>query len=467
MKYIKLLAISFIFLVSCQKSFIALTPQSAVTTDAFFKSAADAITAVNGCYSSLSSGSQYGQNFQSLMEDRGDNTLTLDISGNSGTNYKLAHFTDDPSNDILYSSWVSLYHSIFRCNTVLDNITQISMDNGLKNRLKGEAQFIRALAYFNLVRLWGNVPLITTTVSVEQAYTLKRNDIAAVYKQAEADLQFAAANLPAGYTGADIGRVTSGAANGLLGKVYLYEKKYTDANTVLQAVINSNSFSLLPNIADVFSPAKKYNAEILFAVRYASGITGRNHGFWYTNGNNLPTVDSSIIKAYTINDARKTLTDPVKPVGLTFTGPRKFMDAPDASKNSGLDFPVLRFADVLLMQAEVLNEQAYNPGSTNGTAFYYLNMVRQRAGLATLSATDLPDQASFRAEVYKQRRLELPFECDRWFDLVRTGQAIEAIQADVAKAIPLIQPYRFIYPIPQSELSIVNNPAIFPQNPGY
>ncbi len=457
-------------LVSCKKSFLDLTPTSTITTDNFFKTAADAVTAVNGCYASLASagtGSQYSSAFEVLMEERGDNVLDLDISAGSGTNYKLAHFIDDPSNSLLSTTWVSIYTGVYRCNTVLTNIDPINMSATLKSRVKAEAQFIRALSYFNLVRLWGAVPVLTTVVSPEQAAGLKRDDVATVYKQIESDLNFAAANLPVSYTGADAGRVTAGAAKGLLAKVFLYEKKYSNATTLLQDIINSNAFSLLPNIADVFSTSKKYNAEILFAVRYASGITGQTHGFWFVNTNNLPTIDSSIIKAYNPADLRKTLADAIKPTGFNYSGPRKFIDVPDATGNSGEDFPVLRYAEVLLMAAEVLNEQGYSPATTQGTAFYYLNQVRQRAGLAAVASTDLPDQGSFRSEVYLQRRLELAFECDRWFDLVRTGNAISAIQADAGKGNPVIDAHRFIYPIPQSELDIINNLANFPQNNGY
>ncbi|GGB04765.1 RagB/SusD family nutrient uptake outer membrane protein [Puia dinghuensis] len=463
-----LLAIAIITsLASCKKSFLELTPPSAITTDNFFKTSADAITAANGCYASLADANEYGAGFEVLMEERGDNVLDLDISSGSGTNYKLAHFIDDPSNSQLSLTWIDIFNGIYRCNTVLANIGPVKMDSATKNRVRGEVQFIRALHYFNLVRLWGAVPVLTTVVSADQALQLHRDSVAAVYQQIESDLQFAAANLPAAYTGADVGRVTTGAANGLLGKVYLYEKKYNNAASVLQGVINSNVFSLLPNIASVFSTANKYNAETLFAVRYASGVTGQAHGFWFTNGNNLPTIDSSIVKAYSAGDVRKTLTDAIKPTGLTYTGPRKYVDVPDASGLSGEDFPVLRFADILLMAAEVLNEQGYSASTGTGSAFYYLNLVRQRAGLTALSSADRPDQGTFRNEVYLQRRLELPFECDRWFDLVRTGNAITAIRADAGKGSPTIDAHRFIYPIPQSELDIVHNAANFPQNPGY
>jgi starch-binding outer membrane protein, SusD/RagB family len=467
-----ILIFSALALASCSKKFLDLTPPSQITTNAFFKTSADAITAVNGCYTANQGSTLYGENFEVLMEERGDNVLDLDISGNSGANYQLAHFIESSGNSLLYASWVGIYNGVFDCNELLGNIGPIPMDSTLKNRVRGEAQFLRALHYFNLVRLWGPVPLVTTVVSAGQALQLKRDSVGAVYQQIESDLTFAAANLPASYTGADVGRVTSGAALGLLGKVYLYEKKYSSAAAVLQQVIQSGVYSLQPNIASVFSDTNKYNSEILFAVRYVSAVVGEVHGFWFTDNNDLPTIDSSIVKAYSTGDLRRPLTNAVKPLGLTYTGPQKYDDVPDASQSSGEDFPVLRYADVLLMAAEVLNEQSYSASTGAGNAFYYLNQVIQRAGLPPLSSTDLPDQASFRNEVYLQRRLELPFECDRWFDLVRTGNAIAAIAADAGKetvaGTPIrIDAHQFVYPIPEEEFQIINNAANFPQNPGY
>lgn len=458
-KYKFYLPVLLLILASCNKKFLDLTPVSTIAPGQFFKTASDAVTAVNGCYASLAQGSQYGATFEVLMEARADNFTDQDPSSNAGQNYQINRYSDNPGNTNFYNAWVGVYNGIFRCNTLLTAIDGINMDESLKNRIKGEARFIRALSYFNLVRLWGPVPLLTAAVDPVQAATLKRDDVAAVYKQVEEDLVFAAANLPATYAATDLGRVTSGAAKGLLGKVYLYQKKYTAAQTVLQEVIDSKAFTLLPKVADVFSTSNKYNAEILFAVRYAKGVANQDHGFWYANSQTI-TVDTTLLKAYNAADLRRPLSESVKPTGNANMMPRKFVDDP-VNGNAGNDFPVLRFADVLLMQAEVLNEVGY---STGGNAFTYLNMIRTRAGLSTLSATDLPDQTSFRNEIYLQRRLELPFECDRWFDLVRSNRAITEILANKKVVLPS---FRLIYPIPQQEIDIMNNKATFPQNQGY
>jgi hypothetical protein len=460
---IALLCMFLLVCTSCQKDFLELTPKSTIAPETFFKTSSDAITAVNGCYKALALGGQYGGTFQILMEQRADNFSDQDPSSGAGQNYQINRFSDNPGNTNLYTAWTSIYNGIYRCNTVLESIDPINMDNTLKNRIKAEATFIRALSYFNLVRLWGAVPLVTKIIDPVSAASLKRDDVTAVYTQIENDLIFAAANLPTSYGAADLGRVTQGAAKGLLGKVYLYEKKYSNARTVLDDVINSKVFSLLPNVADVFSATVKYHAEILFAVRFAKGIAGQDHGFWYAN-TQVIGVDTTIQKAYNeAGDLRKTLVDPVKPTGNGNIMPRKFLDQP-VNNAAGNDFPVLRYADVLLIQAEVLNELGYSNSTAAGTAFAYLNAVRKRAGLKELAGTDLPTQESFRAEIYKQRRLEFPFEGDRWFDLVRRGTAIAEIAAN--KKIT-IAPFRLLYAIPQQEIDIMNNSATFGQNPGY
>ncbi|MEC5143891.1 RagB/SusD family nutrient uptake outer membrane protein [Chitinophaga sp. 212800010-3] len=454
-KHILYLPALLLILSSCGKDFLNLTPPSAISPSAFFKTQDDAITAVNGCYESLALSSQYGNNFQVLMEARADNFTDQDPSSNAGQNYQINRYSDNPGNTNFYTTWVGVYNGIFRCNTLLGAIDGIKMDEQLKNRIKAEARFIRALDYFNLVRLWGSVPVLTAVVDPISAVKLKRDDVAVAYKLIEDDLTFASANLPNSYPANDLGRVTAGAAKGLLGKVYLYEKKYGNAQTLLQDVIDSKVFSLLPNVADVFNTNNKYNAEIVFAVRYAKGVANQDHGFWYANSQVI-TVDTTLTKAYDANDLRKPLADPVKPTGNANIMPRKFLDQP-VNGNAGNDFPVLRFADILLMQAEILNEQGY---VATGNAFTYLNNVRTRAGLAAFTAANLPDQASFRAEIYKQRRLELPFECDRWFDLLRTNRAISEILANKKVNLPA---FRLLYPIPQQEIDIMN----FPQNPGY
>ncbi len=255
-----------------------------------------------------------------------------------------------------------------------------------------------------MARIWGDVPLVVKSIDPIGASKLKREATTAIYAQIEADLTFAAANLPLMHAPVDLGRVTKGAAQGLLGKVYIYQKKFTNAKTVLDEVIAAKTFSLLPNIAETFSPTVKYHAEILFAVRYTKGIAGQDHGYWYAN-TQIIGLDSTLFKAYDAVDTRRPMIEFAKPTGNSNILPRKFIDIA-VNNNTGTDFPVLRYADVLLLQVETLNEIGYSSTTTAGTAFAHLNAIRKRAGLAEFTATDLADQTAFRKEIFKQRRMD-------------------------------------------------------------
>lgn len=449
-------------LAACQKGFLDLKPLSQPNVDNFYQTANDFGNAVNGAYDVLQTASQYGGDFNTLLEARSDNVLDNDPSSNAGLRYNIDRFIEPTTNSILRDTWGSLYTGINRCNLILDKIDAVTMDNTLKARYKGEAQFIRALSYFNLVRLWGNVPLVLTAGTTTDARSYTRNTVAEVYAAIEKDLTDAAANLPTSYTGADVGRATSGAAKGLLGKVYVTEKKFSQAGPVLRDVVATGTYQLLANVADVFAVTNKNNAEIVFAVKFRKGVGGalpEGHGLWY--GTNIgDNIEPSLRAAYPTGDKRLPLTVQIPVPNNVNVVPRKFYDVFSSTNDVGNDFPVLRFADVLLLYAEALNEVGYE---ANGLALQSLNQVRSRAGAPVYTAGQLPTQAAFREAVLNERRLELALENDRWFDLVRTGKAVDALKA-TGITVPA---NRLVYPIPQSEIDTYNNPTTFPQNPGY
>jgi hypothetical protein len=449
-------------LTACQKGFLDLKPQSQPNVDNFYQTANDFGNAVNGAYDVLQSASQYGGDFNTLIEARSDNVLDNDPSSNAGLRYNIDRFIEPTTNSLLRDTWGSLYTGINRCNLILDKIDAVTMDNTLKARYKGEAQFIRALSYFNLVRLWGNVPLVLTSGTTAESRSYARNTVLEVYAAIEKDLTEAAASLPTSYTGAASGRATLGAAKGLLGKVYVTEKKYSQAVPVLRDVVTTGPYQLLANVADVFAVTNKNNLEIVFAVKFRKGVGGalpEGHGLWYgTNiGNN---IEPSLRAAYPTGDKRLPLTVQIPVPNNVNVVPRKFYDVFSSTNDVGNDFPVLRFADVLLLYAEALNEVGYE---ANGLALQTLNQVRSRAGAPVYTAEQLATQAAFREAVINERRLELALENDRWFDLVRTGKAVDALKV-TGITVPA---NRLVYPIPQSEIDTYNNPTTFPQNPGY
>lgn len=474
---------------ACSKDFINLTPQSNQTTSTFFKTASDFEQGVNAIYDGLQSTQTYGKTYYYLMEVRSDNTDIWDRGALAGVASQIDFFTEVTTNPFISDGYAGAYVIITRANAVLDQIDASAIPDASKKQYKGEALFLRALSYFNLVRLYGPVPLVTKLETTSQALNHKRNATAEVYAQIENDLQTASSLLPAAYTNAnDYGRATAGSAFGLLGKVLVTEKKWTDALTALKNV--GSGYSLLNEYADLYKPANVVNPEMLFAVRFKKGLNpseGNNYfadmipvSFYYNgvlyggSNNNRPTHD--LVANYEPGDKRlgvsldttynNSATNVVKGNYV-----KKYFDVPGATNDGGSNFPVLRYADILLLQAEALNEQAYSGANGPGTAFGFLNAVRKRAGLPEKTAADLPDQASFRHAVFQERRVELAFENDRWFDLARSTNGVAVLQAHLKQeyglATPVLNADRLLFPLPQSEINIHNDPANFPQNKGY
>ena len=217
---------------------------------------------------------------------------------------------------------------------------------------------------------------------------------------------------------------------------------------------------MLSDVRDVFDTNNKNNNEIIFPIRFNKEILGQGHGLWFSVSDlSISPFTSKLVNAFSEEDSRRGLIE-FEPVGSLFV-PGKFFDTESAFRNFGNDFIVLRYADVLLMLAEALNEQGYQ---ASGSAFEYLNNIRLRANLSPLTASELPDQASFRAAVLKERFLEFPFEGHRWFDLIRTNTARSEINSGIGISI---QDFQLLFPVPQAEIEKINNPNLFYQNEGY
>ncbi|WP_299671628.1 RagB/SusD family nutrient uptake outer membrane protein [uncultured Polaribacter sp.] len=460
MKNIIIIIAVFLVTTSCSEDFINLTPFSQANADDFYKTANDFENAVNAAYDVLQDGRLYGDRFEFLLEVRSDNGEFNDPASNVGVPFNIDKFQVRADNSWVEGAYDALYDGVNRCNIVLGRIENADFDAALANRLKGETQFLRALYYFHLVQLYGNVPLITTELLPSETSNVKRDPITEIYTQIETDLKVASSFLPISYSQDNLGRATQGAAYGLLAKVYLTQNKFSLAKIELEKVINLNTYSLLPSVSAVFSPSNEMNAEILFAVRYKKGEGGEGLSLTFNYTQN-PTVSTDLINAYDLLDERLPLAQYVTVSG-DLRVPQKYFDVLSTSNNVGNDIIVLRYADILLMYAEVLNEEGY-VAADDSPAFQSLNTVRERAGLLPLTTIELADQTTFRTAVLKERRLELALEFHRWYDLKRTNTAISTFAA-LGTTVPEC---RLIYPIPQDEIDIVADLVRFPQNDCY
>lgn len=447
--------------VACTDSFFDLEPSSNVTTDKVYKTAEDFNVAVMGCYSKLQTQVSF---FTECCEYRSDNlTLSAPTAGTQDR-YDIDQFADKASNGILENAWANFSNGVYRCNLVLDRIDAANFDATLKKQYKGEALFIRAFTYFNMYRLWGGIPMTDRVVTVAEALKIGRSSEQQVYDFLVRDLnQIINENmLPASYSNTDMGRVTSGAAMTLLGKVYLTFHKWTEARDVLSQLIGK--YSLMTTPEQIFDVNNKMNDEIIFAVRFNKDVEGEGHGYWFSiiNLTDDTNQTKSLKECFKDGDKRKELITYVK-VEDKVCVMNKFKDLKSETYNTvGNDQIILRYADVLLMYAEALNEISYS-NAQNSEALVALNAVHTRAGLTPIQITELPDKESFRKAIMLERQQEFPYEGHRWFDLVRMGGAKEAMKADGH----IIQDHQFLYPIPKTELERINNTELLWQNAGY
>lgn len=460
-KILVLASLATLLMTSCGDSFFDLEPASSVTIDKVYKTASDYNVAVIGCYAKLQSQVNF---YTECCEYRSDNLSLGAPTAGTQDRYDIDHFTEKPSNGILSSYWANFNNNVYRCNLLLDQIDGANFAENLKKQYKGEAMFIRALNYFNMYRIWGGVPATKHVVSAAEALKVARYSEEQMFDLIAGDLKEIVDNnyLPETYSSADMGRATSGAAKALLGKVYLTFHKWTEAKDILSQLIGK--YQLVSPIAQVFNVDNKNNNEIIFAVHFNKEIEGEGHSYWYnlTNASDDTNQTSSLLNTFPTGDARKDLITYVQ-VEKNVRLMNKFYDTKSPTfKTVGNDQILLRYADVLLMYAEALNEIQYD-ASEGSLALKYLNAVRQRAGISNLTVKQLPTQEKFRKGILVERQREFPYEGQRWFDLVRMGFAKSVMAENGVE----IKDYQLLFPIPQQEIEKVGDKSILWQNPGY
>ena len=460
-KILVLASLATLLMTSCGDSFFDLEPASSVTIDKVYKTASDYNVAVIGCYAKLQSQVNF---YTECCEYRSDNLSLGAPTAGTQDRYDIDHFTEKPSNGILSSYWANFNNNVYRCNLLLDQIDGANFAENLKKQYKGEAMFIRALNYFNMYRIWGGVPATKHVVSAAEALKVARYSDEQMFDLIAGDLKEIVDNnyLPETYSSADMGRATSGAAKALLGKVYLTFHKWTEAKDILSQLIGK--YQLVSPIAQVFDVDNKNNNEIIFAVHFNKEIEGEGHSYWYnlTNASDDTNQTSSLLNTFPTGDDRKDLITYVQ-VEKNVRLMNKFYDTKSPTfKTVGNDQILLRYADVLLMYAEALNEIQYD-ASEGSLALKYLNAVRQRAGISNLTVKQLPTQEKFRKGILVERQREFPYEGQRWFDLVRMGFAKSVMAENGVE----IKDYQLHFPIPQQEIEKVGDKSILWQNPGY
>ncbi|NOW93423.1 RagB/SusD family nutrient uptake outer membrane protein [Mucilaginibacter sp. SG564] len=479
-----LCALAGLGLSSCKK-LLEEKPVGILTDQNFYLNAADAQSAVVGALSQLQPQAYYQRTVYIMGELSGDGLVPLLTQNQERIDmYKLTYTAQ---NIEINNWWVNSYKLISRANDIIANVPKISMDAAAKNNLLGNAYFLRGLAYFDLVRSFGDVPLITHPITSKDDPDFSPSRTAAnkIYAQVVSDLQFAETNCLTEdkIAAANKGMVSSGAASAMLARVYLQRASTTfadpaDNQNALNAcnkVINSGIYKLMPNYSDVFNCDLKYfpqQTEHIFDVQF---------------GNNNTTTQNIIVRMFTPkNGSGSFLANPymanqiyfgadkrkawnisntvVDAKGVVSSVPfyiSKFRDPQWVlnSNNSRVNWLVLRYADVLLMQSEAMNNlNPSDPAKFNG-----MNTVRDRAGLnaSHLDLTNTPTPSAFIDTLVKDRARELCIEGHRRWDLIRLGR-FKQVEQQVNGFTA--QDFQLLLPLPQPELDVNKN---LKQNPGY
>jgi hypothetical protein len=461
-------------------------PKDRISTDAFYQTAADAKAAIAATYRPLSTGAIWGTNLQWALNAATDESRVGPEEENPNI-VALTQLTWTTTNPYVAGSnasggaWAGIYQMITRANLVLAKVPAIAMDEAQKNQIIAEAKFLRALGYFYLVRLYGDVPLVLTPE--EQLALGGRTPQAQIFTQIVKDATEAEGALPVSWAATDKGRATKGSAQALMADQYVWRKDWSNAATWAKKIIDSGNYGLQANYINAFLPGSQNRNEEIFAAQSSSatGAPAIDIAAWEYPRNMNPNSNGgwgtwqplqTFIDSYPSGDYRREVsffTSGIDPSGklVTFL-PHVYKYRPTARPGQqDVNWPVYRYAEVLLIYAEALNEQ----GQT-ATALTYVNMLRARARNGTgaeVRATPVDvstalNQADARTAIFAERKWELAYEGKRWFDLVRQGFPIFQAAESSDPTATNIQPTRMLWPIPQAQIDL--NPNLT-QNPGY
>ena len=447
---VALLATLGLAVTSCDDA-INLKPFTSLDATEVFVDQAGVNAGVIGMYGALTSADYYGLRYPVMADLAADNIAHL---GTFPSFAEIKNRNIQPQNAEVTNIWFAIYRTINRTNNVIAYVPGVaSVSEANRNTAVAEARFIRALCYFDLVRYWGDVPLVLTpTKEADASLRVARSPIAAVYDQVKLDLDAAEAGLPEGSPA----RANKGAARALKARMALYRGQFTEAATLADQVIATSKFQLLPDYRGNFDPIVKNTAEAIFEVNF-DNITQSQYAFFFFPGgafggrNEVGPAGTTLLTAYETGDLRRNAsisngtfvtngrTIPAN-VGIKYTRP-----------NPGEDnYRVIRLAEIILIGAEA---RVRNTTPDLAGALTLLNRVRTRAGLPASTAST---SAALLTAIEQERRVEFAMEGHRWFDLIRTNRA-QAV-------LGITDDRRLLFPIPLRET--INNPNI-KQNAGY
>lgn len=478
---------------ACSKSFLELQPKGTELEDNFYKNQEQVFQGLVSIYDVLQWGTSGGYTMKMpLLSAASDDTYAGGSDASDQPSWvAFDNFTLDPFRGPQLGLWQKNYTGVYRANLLLDKIEKAEgLSASFKSRVIAEAKTLRAYFYFDLVRFFGRVPLITGAIPTSELYSQQQAAPAAIYEQIEKDLTEARPDLPVTLPVAEYGRLTRGAATAMLGKAIIYQNnnaRMAEAAGLLNEVNTSPAYQLLPNYGDIFRPDNKFNAESILEIPHSNlaawgdwgWINGGEgnvavqfvgaadyNGPLYSGGWGFCPITEDLV-AVMKDDPRfpHTIIDgnAMKAQGAQYNPRyqntdyfiRKYAPVTAFRSNVGtaeINWPIneieIRLADTYLLEAEAL----VRGGGNAARAQYLLDTVRSRVGLAPISAT--------LDNIYKERRLELATEGHRFFDLVRTGKAVEVLGPRGFKANK-----NEVLPIPQQEIDVTNK--VLEQNNGY
>lgn len=438
---------------SCSKDVLDLDPISEIGSNEFYSNTAEIELATIAIYDGLQA---VPLREFALTEMRSDNTRTKSSEGDWA---QFESYTVRPTNQQVGVYWSANYNVIFRANRVLENVEVVTNGN-LRNQYEGEAKFSRALSHFNLVRAYGDVPILDKVIGPEESEYFDRDPASEVMDFIIKDLLEASSLLPSKGS-IEYGRATSGAAQALLAKVYLTVGNHGAAESITTALLSSGTYSLEDSYRDVFY--SEGNDEVIFAIPYLDDDINESQDFSFemTAGgvrSGLNYLTDDFIAKMDPNDSART---PVLQNQLVPQEVAKFITTSADARLCGNDWIVLRLADVYLMHVEAV--MAGFPATQNAEAIASYNAVRARAGLSTV-ATDGTGEVTVDM-LLNERRYELAFENHRFYDLVRFDQAQTVLTAFAESEGYIFNSTDLILPIPQSEINV--SAGLLTQNPGY